>query len=561
MARNASMIWTLVGDLGRPVHGLARQPRGHHGDPRPAGRPRRVDRAARVDGQRVHPHLRGAAPHGRRARRPVRPAPHVRHRACDLHARLGVRRAGAVDRGAQPRPCDPGRRWRDRHAAHADAAERCGARAQATRARARDLGRRRRACDRVRAGGRRRRRRGHLLAVGLLAQRPDRAGADPARAAAARRVARAGRAGSTCPVSRSSARASSAIVWGLIRGNSGGLDEPEHPRLDGGRRSLLVGAFVAWELRTSAPMLRLNLFRSRTFTLANVASLFMFFGMFGSIFLLAQFFQTVQGYGPLGSGLRILPWTLAPIFIAPLAGAMSDRIDPKRIIGTGLTMQAVALAWIASVSSPDDPVLAAGDPVRHGRASAWRSSSRRSPTSSSAPCDPRKRGRRRVRTTRSASSAASSAWPCWRRCSRGSAATTAVRTFTDGTSARRVRRRRRGCARSDRSLCDSPEAACEPAAVERGVSATGGSRSHASRDGRRGIGPAGQARPTRGARRARRDRLEPESQRPPSLRETRALQAGSGVKAVQESAHQRSPRSSMAPMLAPSSGSARPAPG
>ena len=63
----------------------------------------------------------------------------------------------------------------------------------------------------------------------------------------------------------------------------------------------------------------------------------------------------MQGYGPLGSGLRILPWTLAPIFIAPLAGAMSDRIDPKRIIGTGLTMQAIALAWIAAVSSPTTP--------------------------------------------------------------------------------------------------------------------------------------------------------------------------------------------------------------
>ena len=124
------------------------------------------------------------------------------------------------------------------------------------------------------------------------------------------------------------------IVWGLIRGNERGVDEPE---ILGSLAigAVLVAAFVAWELRASSPMLRLNLFRSRTFSLANVASLFMFFGMFGSIFLLAQFFQTVQGYGPLGSGLRILPWTLAPIFIAPLAGAMSDRIDPKRIIGTG----------------------------------------------------------------------------------------------------------------------------------------------------------------------------------------------------------------------------------
>ena len=81
----------------------------------------------------------------------------------------------------------------------------------------------------------------------------------------------------------------------------------------------------------------------------------MFFGMFGSIFLLTQFFQTVQGYSPLSSGLRILPWTLAPMFVAPFAGAMSDRVSPKRILGIGLTLQAIALGWIAFVTTPSAP--------------------------------------------------------------------------------------------------------------------------------------------------------------------------------------------------------------
>jgi len=144
------------------------------------------------------------------------------------------------------------------------------------------------------------------------------------------------------------------VVWGVIRGNSQGWGSLE---IVG---SLVVGAafvvaFVIWETRAESPMLPMQFFRSRTFSLSNVASLFMFFGMFGSIFLLAQFFQTVQGYGPLGSGLRILPWTLAPIFVAPVAGALSDRIDPKKIVATGLTMQAIALAWIASVSTPTTP--------------------------------------------------------------------------------------------------------------------------------------------------------------------------------------------------------------
>src|SRR3954464_14794889 len=144
------------------------------------------------------------------------------------------------------------------------------------------------------------------------------------------------------------------IVWGLVRGNSLGWSSPEivGSLLAG---AVLVAAFVAWELRTDHPMLPMRFFRNRTFALSNVASLLMSFGMFGSIFLLAQFFQTVQGYSPLGSGLRILPWTAMPMIVAPIAGALSDRIPPSRIIGTGLALQAIGLGWVAAVSSPTMP--------------------------------------------------------------------------------------------------------------------------------------------------------------------------------------------------------------
>ena len=144
------------------------------------------------------------------------------------------------------------------------------------------------------------------------------------------------------------------IVWGLVRGNSVGWGSTETAV------SLLAGAallvlFVLWELRAPAPMLPMRFFRNRTFAMTNVASLLMFFGMFGSIFLLAQFFQTVQGYSPLGSGLRILPWTAMPIFIAPIAGALSDKIGGRVIIATGLALQAIGLGWIAAVSTPTVP--------------------------------------------------------------------------------------------------------------------------------------------------------------------------------------------------------------
>ena len=144
------------------------------------------------------------------------------------------------------------------------------------------------------------------------------------------------------------------IVWGLVRANEVGWGSAEIVgSLVGG--SILLALFVLWELRAPAPMLPMRFFRNRAFALTNVSSLFMFFGMFGSIFLLAQFFQTVQGYSPLQAGVRILPWTAMPIFIAPVAGALSDRIGGQRIMGVGLTLQAIGIGWIATVSTPTVP--------------------------------------------------------------------------------------------------------------------------------------------------------------------------------------------------------------
>ena len=144
------------------------------------------------------------------------------------------------------------------------------------------------------------------------------------------------------------------IVWGLVRGNQVGWGSTEivGALLAG---AVLVAAFVAWELRTDEPMLPMRFFRNRTFSLTNTASLLMYFGMFGSVFLLAQFFQTVQGYSPLEAGLRVLPWTAMPIFIAPVAGALSDRIGGASIMGVGLALQAIGLGWIAAVSTPTVP--------------------------------------------------------------------------------------------------------------------------------------------------------------------------------------------------------------
>ena len=116
---------------------------------------------------------------------------------------------------------------------------------------------------------------------------------------------------------------------------------------------VLLAAFVAWELRAQAPMLPMRFFRNRAFAATSGVSLAMFFGAFGSIFLLAQFFQVAQGYSPLEAGIRTLPWTAMPIFVAPIAGVLSDRIGSRPLMAAGLALQAIGLGWLALVSKPD----------------------------------------------------------------------------------------------------------------------------------------------------------------------------------------------------------------
>ncbi len=144
------------------------------------------------------------------------------------------------------------------------------------------------------------------------------------------------------------------VVWGLVNGNADGWTSgPIVAALVGG--ALLLAAFVAWESRAPRPMVPLRLFRDRAFSAANGASLLMYFGMFGSIFLLAQFLQTAQGHSPLGAGLRTLPWTAMPMVVAPIAGALSDRIGGRPLMASGLALQAIALGWLALVSEPSVP--------------------------------------------------------------------------------------------------------------------------------------------------------------------------------------------------------------
>lgn len=141
------------------------------------------------------------------------------------------------------------------------------------------------------------------------------------------------------------------IVYALVNANAEGWTSPlVLTGLIVG--TLLIGGFVRHGIRRPDSMLPMRLFKDRTFAGINAASLLMFLGMFGSIFLLSQFMQDVAGYSPAEAGLRMLPWTAMPLLVAPFAGILSDRIGGRPVVTAGLVLQAVGLALFAMAIEP-----------------------------------------------------------------------------------------------------------------------------------------------------------------------------------------------------------------
>jgi EmrB/QacA subfamily drug resistance transporter len=140
-----------------------------------------------------------------------------------------------------------------------------------------------------------------------------------------------------------------SVTWGLVRANAVGWTSLEVvATLAAG--FALIAAFVAWERRAPNPMIPLRLFRSRAFSAANGVSFFMYAGLFGAVFLMAQFLQTGLGESPLTAGLRLLPWTATPMVIAPIAGALADRYGNRPFMLAGLALQAIGLGWVALIA-------------------------------------------------------------------------------------------------------------------------------------------------------------------------------------------------------------------
>ncbi|TSD46793.1 DHA2 family efflux MFS transporter permease subunit [Rhodococcus sp. KBS0724] len=141
-------------------------------------------------------------------------------------------------------------------------------------------------------------------------------------------------------------------VWGIVHGNDDGWGSF-------GVVASLVGAvialglFIVRERTTSHPVMPLRLFRSRSFSMANVIGLTFSIGIFGAVFLLSQYLQIAMGFTPFEAGLRTLPWTAAPMVFAPLAGFLAPKVGLRPLLLTGLGLQAGALFWLAARIVPD----------------------------------------------------------------------------------------------------------------------------------------------------------------------------------------------------------------
>jgi EmrB/QacA subfamily drug resistance transporter len=141
-----------------------------------------------------------------------------------------------------------------------------------------------------------------------------------------------------------------ALLFGIIEGPSKGWTDP---LVVGGFvvGIVSIASFILWELRSDHPMLDMRFFTNRRFTAANSAITLTFFAMFGSMFLMTQYWQFVHGYSPLGAGVRLVPYALAMMITAPLSARLVERVGTKRVVTFGLLVVSTGLVSLSFIKA------------------------------------------------------------------------------------------------------------------------------------------------------------------------------------------------------------------
>ncbi len=141
-----------------------------------------------------------------------------------------------------------------------------------------------------------------------------------------------------------------SLLFGIIEGPAKGWTDP---LVVGGFAVgiIALASFITWELRTPTPMLDMRFFQNPRFTAANSAITLTFFAMFGSMFLMTQYWQFVHGYSPLGAGLRMIPYALTMMVVAPLSARIVERLGTKRVVTMGLLIMSTSLAALSFIGA------------------------------------------------------------------------------------------------------------------------------------------------------------------------------------------------------------------
>jgi MFS family permease len=139
------------------------------------------------------------------------------------------------------------------------------------------------------------------------------------------------------------------FIFALIRGNPEGWGSPVILACLIGA-AVLMGIFITIQVRSRYPMLDLTLFRNPAFNGVSAVAFCLSGGMFALFLYITIYFQGVLDYSPLEAGLRFLPLTVLGFVVAPIAGALSNRIAIRVLLGTGLTLVGIGLLLMHGIT-------------------------------------------------------------------------------------------------------------------------------------------------------------------------------------------------------------------
>jgi predicted MFS family arabinose efflux permease len=135
------------------------------------------------------------------------------------------------------------------------------------------------------------------------------------------------------------------------------IEAPDHGWLTGrtlggfALAAVVMVAFVGWERSRSNPMLDVRLFTNLRFSAASASVTLAFFSLFGFIFLITQYFQQLRDYGPLSTGVRILPVAFSIAISSLIGSQLLVKIGNKAVVAGGLVLLASSFAWIGTSAS------------------------------------------------------------------------------------------------------------------------------------------------------------------------------------------------------------------